>query len=104
MTEQFDEGVMEVREAAGANLTVEQRPVKTIVVDSVVGFVTVGGLPRITLGEVTYKAPNELPRYLPVVTLAVPADALRFLAAQLNQIANEVDGNAGGIEDDEPTA
>jgi len=104
MTQQFNEAGLEVREGSPGDLTVEQRHVDTMVVDSVVGFVTVGGLPRITLGEVTYKAPNELPRYVPVVTLAVTQEALRFLAVQFNHIAQQMDGATGDVADDQPAA
>ena len=82
-----------------AELTVVWREVPTVLVDSVVGFVTVGDVPRVTLGAISFKGRNELPHYIPQITIAAPREALRFMAAQLLEIANQVEASHGAPAD-----
>ena len=85
-----------------ADIAVISKEVPTLLVDSVIGFVTVGDVPRVTLGQITFKARGELPYYVPQITIAAPREALRFMATQLLQIANQVDDGNGGSDEQSP--
>lgn len=101
MTNDQQDAKMNMSEGGSENLAIEWRDVPTIVADSVVGFVTVGGMPRVTLGQISYKPGGVQPKYIPVVTIAAPVEALGFIAAQLQEIASSADRTLGGVQDEQ---
>lgn len=78
------------------DLEIEWREVPTVLVDSIVGWVNVAGIPRLTLGQVSYKPGGSIPRYLPTVTIAMPAEGMRFMANQILDIADQIEASESG--------
>lgn len=89
MSDNHDPSITSER-VAPDELTVQWRDTATLLVDSVVGWVNVANVPRLTLGQVVYKPGATSPEYMPVITLALPEEALRFMGNQMIAIANQI--------------
>lgn len=86
--------LMSVNEGDPGDIPIEWRDVPTVLVDSVVGYVTVANLPRVTLGQISFRPGGEHPVYLPQMTIASTIPALKFMAAQLLEIARQAEAAA----------
>jgi len=86
------------------DLTIAWKETPMVLVDSVVGYVTVGNVSRITLGQISFRGANVNPGYVPAITLAVPIEGLRYIAAQLAEIIQQVEGPQTGTANDKPKA
>lgn len=95
MPNSFSEG-MDVHEGEAHKTGARHNESEVVLVDAVIGFVTINKISRVTFGQLKYQAGDAEPAWEPVITLAMSQNVMAEVASQLTEIASR----ARGFEND----